>query len=154
MSNPEVIKSATNIDLRPAPIEPSWILEGNPEARNRMIFKSHDGTASTMIWDCTPGLFTWYYDRDETVHIIAGEVTLTTKTGTCTVKAGDAVFFPGGSSATWYVSTYVRKLAFLRHTLPLPAGLMLRLWKRALTASLRPQVAPPTPVRALSAQKV
>ena len=140
MSKPIVTKSGTEIELRSAPIEPSWILEGNPEAHNRMIFKSHDGTASTMIWDCTAGVFNWYYDCDETVHIIEGEVTLVTDTGTCCVKAGDAVFFPGGTSATWHVDVYVRKIAFLRHTLPFPAGMMLRVWKRIL-ASFRPLAA-------------
>jgi hypothetical protein len=26
-----------NVDLKSSPIEPSWILEGNPEARNRVV---------------------------------------------------------------------------------------------------------------------
>jgi uncharacterized cupin superfamily protein len=154
MGKPIVTSSPTDIDLRPAPIEPTWILEGNPEARSRIVFKSHDGTASTMIWDCTPGVFNWYYDCDETIHIIEGEVNLTTDRGTFTVKAGEAVFFPGGSFATWHVTTYVRKLAFLRHTLPLPAGLMLRLWKRLHTGLARPQVAPPATAGALSVQNL
>jgi uncharacterized protein len=154
MSKLEVVTSATDIELQPAPIEPGWILGGNPEARNKMIFKSRDGTASTMIWDCTRGVFNWYYNCDETVHIIEGEVTLTTETGTYSVKAGEAVFFPGGSVATWYVDEYVRKIAFLRHTLPLPAGLMLRLWKRTLTTLMRPMTASQSPVGTLSIQKV
>jgi hypothetical protein len=28
-------------DLKPAPIEPSWIIEGNPEARSRLLSTTH-----------------------------------------------------------------------------------------------------------------
>ena len=106
-----------------------------------------------MIWDCTPGVFNWFYDCDETVHVLEGQVTLITETGTCTVKAGEAIFFPGGSWATWHVTTYVRKIAFLRHTLPLPAGLILRLWKRIISALPGEQAGPTAPGGILSAQK-
>ena len=34
-----------NVDLKPSPIEPSWILEGNPEARSRELSISAYGTA-------------------------------------------------------------------------------------------------------------
>ena len=130
MNERNVITSSTDIDLHSAPINPNWVLEGNPQARNQMIFKSHDGTASTVIWDCTPGKFNWFYDCDETAQILEGEVSLTTEMGTRAVRAGEAIFFPCGSWATWRVDTYVRKVAFLRQTLPLPAGLALRIWKR------------------------
>jgi len=122
--------SATEIPLEPAPINADWILEGSPQARNRVVFKSDDGTAWTMVWDCTAGRFNWFYSCDETVHILEGNVSLTTAAGTVTVEAGNAIFFPAGSWATWHVSSYVRKVAFLRHTLPRPAGSMLRAWKR------------------------
>ena len=29
-----------NVDLKPSPIEPSWILEGNPEARSHLLSTS------------------------------------------------------------------------------------------------------------------
>ena len=130
MSAREFMLSATKIPLDPAPINADWILEGSPQARNRVVFKSDDGTAWTMIWDCTAGRFNWFYDCDETVHILEGSVSLTTAAGTVLVEAGNTIFFPAGSWATWHVSSYVRKVAFLRHTLPRPAGSMLRAWKR------------------------
>lgn len=130
MSAPNFIVSAADIALDPAPINADWILEGSPQARNRVVFKSDDGTAWTMIWDCTEGRFNWFYSCDETVHVLMGSVALTTAAGTITVEAGSAVFFPAGSWVTWQVNGYVRKVAFLRHTLPRPAGSMLRAWKR------------------------
>ncbi len=137
--------SAADIGLDPAPINAAWILEGNPQARNKVIFKSDDGTAWTMVWDCTAGRFNWFYSCDETVHIVEGDVVLTTAAGTLTLSAGSAFFFPAGSWATWQVDDYVRKVAFLRHTLPRPAGAMLRGWKRIAERRLvRPMR---TPVR-------
>jgi hypothetical protein len=128
LQNP--IISAVDISLDPAPINTGWILEGNPQARNKVIFKSDDGTAWTMVWDCTAGRFNWFYTCDETVHVVDGGVVLTTIAGTVTLSAGEAFFFPAGSWATWQVDNYIRKVAFLRHPLPRPAGAMLRGWKR------------------------
>lgn len=59
-------------DLKPSPIEPSWVIEGNPEARSRLLSKSRCGTAWTVIWSCTEGKFNWHYDFDETVVILEG----------------------------------------------------------------------------------
>jgi hypothetical protein len=89
-----------------------------------------------MVWECTAGQFNWFYDCDETVHIIEGDVIITTETGTVTASAGSSFFFPAGSRATWQVNSYVRKVAFLRHTLPGPAGAMLRGWKRIFERSV------------------
>ena len=130
MKPQDSIISAADIPLEPAPINSDWILEGNPKARNKVIFKSADGTAWTMIWECTAGRFNWFYSCDETVHIVEGDVTITTATGTVIASPGSAFFFPAGSSATWQVDSYVRKVAFLRHTLPRPAGAALRGWKK------------------------
>ena len=55
---------------KPAPIEPSWILEGNPEARSYALSTSACGTAMTLIWSCTEGKFNWYYDCDRPSRIL------------------------------------------------------------------------------------
>jgi hypothetical protein len=105
--------------LSAAAINPNWILEGNPVARNKLLFKSADGTATTWLWDCTAGKFNWFYDIDETVHLIEGSVIIKDDTGGVSqVKAGEAIFFPAGSSAEWTVPNYVRKFAILRVPLP------------------------------------
>src|SRR6202522_4491096 len=63
-----------SVALDPSPINSSWILEGNPVARSRVL-SSRDG-AFSVIWDCTAGKFNWFYDYDETVYIIEGSVLL------------------------------------------------------------------------------
>lgn len=119
------------VTLGPAGINPDWILEGNPVARNHLLSRSADGNASTWIWECTAGKFNWYYDIDETVYLIEGSVTIKDHaTGKRQhVSAGDTVFFPTGSSAEWVVDTYVRKVAFLRSPLPRSVQVARRLWQ-------------------------
>jgi uncharacterized cupin superfamily protein len=134
VGDPSIITVPTDVELEPAPIDPRWILEGTPRARNRLLFKSDDGTATTMIWDCTAGTFNWFYDRDETAYITEGGVILTTATGIRAVATGDAIFFPAGSQATWQVDRYIRKVAFHRQTIPTAAGFALRVWKQLLRA--------------------
>jgi uncharacterized cupin superfamily protein len=109
------------VTLEPAPINPQWILEGHPVARNKVLSTSADGTANTWMWDCTAGKFNWTYDIDETVYLLEGSVTIKDhRGGTHRVSAGDTVFFPAGTSAEWTVESYVRKVAFLRIPLPKP----------------------------------
>jgi uncharacterized protein len=110
---------ATTEGLVSNPIQPEWILEGQPIARLELLSSSADGTASTYFWDCTAGRFNWFYSFDETFHILEGSVALKDTAGKIRkVTVGDTVFFPKGSTAEWTVDTYVRKIAFCRSPLP------------------------------------
>jgi uncharacterized cupin superfamily protein len=109
------------VNLNPSPIYRDWILEGNPVARNKVLSSSADGTASTLIWDCTAGRFNWFYDVDETVYVIEGGVVVKDVAGTARrLSAGDTIFFPAGARAEWHVEEYIRKIAFCRAPLPRP----------------------------------
>lgn len=122
-----VVASVTDIDLRAAPIEPSWILEGTPNARNSTLSRSADGLASTLVWDCTAGKFQWIYDIDETIYFLEGTATISDGHGpTKTYKAGDVLFIPRGAILHWHVEHYVRKVAFCRRTTPWIVGFALR----------------------------
>lgn len=137
MNAPMISTFSTNVALRAAPINPDWILEGNPTARNRVLARSSDTLACSIIWDCTAGKFNWFYDIDETVHIIEGSVTVSDGINPPkTLKVGDVAFFPAGTKAHWHVETYVRKVAFCQRTLPKfmhgPISML-----RALKAKLR-----------------
>ena len=107
------------VSLDPSPIFPDWILEGNPVARNKVLSQSADGTATTLVWDCTAGRFNWFYSIDETVYVIEGGVVVKDTSGTVRrLSAGDTIFFPAGSRAEWTVEKYIRKIAFCRKPLP------------------------------------
>jgi uncharacterized protein len=132
-NSPFIATRPDAITLADAPINPEWIREGAPKARTFEIARSADGASNTMIWDCTAGTFRWYFGVDETVHILEGGVTVSDDTGHIRMlKAGDIAFFPAGTWMTWRVDTYVKKIAFLRHALPQPFGLALRMLNFAL----------------------
>ena len=60
-----------------------------------------------------------------------------------TLRPGDVAFFPSGSVTLWHVETYVRKLAFCRHAMPVPLGFALRAFnKLKALAGLGPAAAP------------
>ena len=118
-----------NLDviLTPRPIEPSWIIQGKPDAQWFVLSKSVDGLASTMIWECSEGRFNWYYDFDETVLILEGSIVLESDTMPPTrYGPGDTIFFKNGAHARWHVEGRVRKLAFCRKTQPAWLGFGLR----------------------------
>jgi uncharacterized cupin superfamily protein len=147
MSVESVIKlRVEQVDLNPSPIHPNWILEGNPVARNRLISSSADGTASTLIWDCTAGRFNWFYDVDETIYVIKGGVVVRDVAGVARrLSAGDTIFFPAGTRAEWHVEDYIRKIAFCR--IPLPRSVVFarrgfRFLKRLLGSGDRANAAP------------
>ena len=116
-----------NIDLKPSPIEPSWILEGNPEARSHVLSTSACGTATTLIWSCTKGKFNWYYDVDETIMILEGSIVLESE-GIPPKRygVGDVIFFRNGAHAKWHVEGHVKKIAFCRKTNPVMIGFLIR----------------------------
>lgn len=76
MARSPIEVSGCEVDLRPAPIEPTWILDGNPQAQSRLLWTSDDGTADTLIWSCSEGEFIWLYDCDETILILEGSIVL------------------------------------------------------------------------------
>jgi len=127
------------VNQTPKPIEPCWILEGNPVAQWCVLSKSADGLASTMVWECSEGKFNWYYDFDETIMILEGSIVLESDTmGPTRYGPGDMIFFRNGAHARWHVQGHVRKLAFCRTTQPFVMGFALRAFnkiKRALTPS-------------------
>ncbi|HWZ39689.1 MAG TPA: cupin domain-containing protein [Bradyrhizobium sp.] len=115
------------VDLTPRPIEPSWILEGRPEATWCVLSQSADGLATTMVWHCTEGKFNWFYDYDETVLILDGSIVLESDGMPPTrYTAGEVIFFRDGAHAKWHVEGHVKKLAFCRKTSPFWLGFALR----------------------------
>lgn len=118
-------------DLKPSPIEPSWVIEGNPEARSRLLSKSRCGTAWTVIWSCTEGKFNWHYDFDETVVILEGSIVVESDVlPPSRYGAGDVILFRDGTHAKWHVEDYVKKVAFCRLNNPFPFGLAIHVANR------------------------
>jgi len=118
---------ATADDLTPAPIDPSWIIEGAPQARSRPLSLATDGTIGASLWDCTAGRFEWRYGGDELIHILEGEAELTSPSGAVTiVRRGDIVHFPSGQRVRWHIPAYVKKVAIQSDRVSLPRRLAQR----------------------------
>jgi uncharacterized protein len=129
-----IIHCDQDVQLKSSPINPAWILEGQPVARNAILSTSQDTTACTVLWDCTAGKFNWHYDFDETVHIVEGSVVVSSEnTPPKRLVVGDVAFFPVGTKAHWHVETYVRKVAFCRRVLPKQALPFIRVVRRLKT---------------------
>ena len=129
MSRSLIETAKLTVDLTPRPIEPSWIIEGKPDAQWCVLSQSADGLASTMVWECSEGRFNWYYDFDETVLILEGSIVLESDTMPATrCVAGDVIFFKDGAHAKWHVEGHVKKLAFCRKTSPVWFGFALRVF--------------------------
>lgn len=135
-----VAQSCAAMVMEPAPIEPSWIVSGNPVARMAQHSIANDKASNTALWDCTAGTFRWYFGWDETVHILDGEVRVTSGSGTeLVLRAGDIAYFRAGTWATWHVDHYVRKIAFLRRPMPKPVSLFYRIVARLRSRASGPQ---------------
>jgi uncharacterized cupin superfamily protein len=133
MSRAIMIAAADATDLEPAPIAPDWVLSGAPETRSKELARSHDRTSYVMVWDCTAGRFNWHYSKDETLVVISGAAVLSYEKGEVRhIGPGDIVFFPAGTTCTWHVTEYIKKVAVLRHTMPYPFGFAVLAWNKLL----------------------
>ena len=125
----EVANTVTN--LKPSPIEPSWIIEGDPVAESSILAKSADGQAWTVVWRCSEGKFYWNYDYDETMLILEGSIVLENENMPPTRHGpGQMIYFKNGARAKWHVESRVRKLAFCRTTQPLLLSFAVRAFSK------------------------
>ena len=147
MQHSSILFSKTEGALAPAPIPASWVLGGKPQARNRVLSRSQDRTSVTIVWECTAGSFDWFYDGEETLHVIEGGARLTTESGVQVIGPGSVVVCEAGSHARWEIDSYIRKLAIFRQPVPTPLSVFMRSYNR-LRSRLSGQMAQQSPALA------
>src|SRR5207247_11344637 len=107
----------------------AWIHAAKAKKWSKEQALSYDPTSYVMVWDCTAGRFNWQYNKDETLVVISGEAFISDQNGgERRIGPGDIVFFQAGTSAAWRVPNYIKKVAFLRHTMPRPFGFCVLAW--------------------------
>jgi uncharacterized cupin superfamily protein len=109
-----------------------------PNMRSAEPIRSHDGRVATGIWDCEAGVFEVNFTCDEVVHILEGQVHVTSNDMVQTLEPGDVAFFRKGLSTTWVVPHYVRKIWFHHNpkpTLKQRVARKLRAWREQLIAT-------------------
>ena len=122
----------------PAPITPEWVIEGNPTTMAAEIAHTDDGSTKTYIWSTTKSRFHWFYDSDEIVTVLDGEVFVDDGfNGERRLGPGDVAFFPTGARTTWRVPDHLRKVATLKRPLPSPIANVVR-WLKAAKHAFKP----------------
>ncbi len=85
-------------------------IEGSPKTKKLVIFEGENGTESG-IWECTPGRFRSKMEQNETMYIYEGQAVLKfDEGGEITIKAGDVLTIPKGSSFVWNIQETVCKV--------------------------------------------
>jgi uncharacterized protein len=119
------------VDLSPSTIPHEWVLDGTPEAWNKEVATSRDRMSQVVVWECTAGLFTWHYSKDESVMVISGEAFLIKEDGhEVRFGPGDMGFFPAGITCKWRVPGPFRKVAVMREPMWRPLGFAVKAWNR------------------------
>lgn len=118
------VKPMTNLLPHPAPCTATidafrpkaTSITGNDQTEASVsLWEDADDSASTGIWECTPGRFTTFRENStETCFILAGRVTLHSDNGEKhTFAAGDMFTLPMGWRGSWEVHETVRKVYFI-----------------------------------------
>ncbi len=98
------------VGLEPAPIPPSWHLEGDPSPRVKIMTCSPEGGLLSGIWTCKAAKFRFdYANFDETVHIIRGIAEVRIGDETTYLRPGSIAYFPKGATSEWTVHEPIHK---------------------------------------------
>src|SRR5262245_30805458 len=87
------------------------ILEGTPNAGGLFTASTADRVVTAGFWSCDVGRYEFYFDYDEFVYIIRGEVHVS-EVGSPEVKVlaeGDTAHFPSGVTTIWTIKRPLTK---------------------------------------------
>ncbi len=92
--------------------DPSAFLGEAPTRHNHTYFEDATGQMIVGVWDSTPfESAATPFPRNELMHLLEGEVTLTDGEGRAhEFRAGDTFYVPQGAHLGWKSSGYVRKI--------------------------------------------
>lgn len=99
-------------NLPEMPMPAHEILEGVPDTRCLFTAQSADYGATAGFWSCDVGRYEFYFDYDEFVYLIEGELTVTEcEPPHCSysLRPGDTAHFPQGITTVWQVTKRMTK---------------------------------------------
>ena len=98
------------IELEPSPLDPSQVVEGDPEVAERVLWSSADGRRHRGVWQHTPGVST-DVEVDEIFVVVSGRATIEVQGGpTLEVGPGDVGVLASGARTRWTVHETLRKV--------------------------------------------
>jgi hypothetical protein len=90
---------------------PAGVLAGAPRTRTRNYYADAGERFFAGLWESTPGKWQVEYGEHELVHLLAGRVVLTDRSGRAQrFGPGDIFVIPAGYRGTWETVEPVRKL--------------------------------------------
>jgi uncharacterized cupin superfamily protein len=105
------------IGLESAPLPASWLLEGDPSPRIKIMTCSPEGGLLSGVWTCRAARFRFDYTTfDETVHIIRGVAEVRIGDEITHLRAGSIAYFPRGASSEWTVHEPIHKYFVQRNS--------------------------------------
>lgn len=93
-----------DIELEPSPVDPEWVLEGNPQWWSTEVWANADRTTVCGCFRSTLGRFSYSPPADETAFVRSGHVIVTAADGsTGEFRVGDVMCIPAGAELTFDV---------------------------------------------------
>jgi uncharacterized cupin superfamily protein len=105
------------VGLAPAPLPASWLIDGDPSPRIKIMTCSPEGGLLSGIWTCRASKFRFDYATfDETVHIIRGVAEVRIGDEITHLRAGSIAYFPKGATSEWTVHEPIHKYFVQRNS--------------------------------------
>ncbi len=105
------------VGLDHSPLPASWLIEGDPSPRIKIMTCSPEGGLLSGIWTCRAAKFRFDYATfDETVHIIRGVAEVRIGTEVTHLRPGSIAYFPKGASSEWTVHEPIHKYFVQRNS--------------------------------------
>jgi uncharacterized protein len=105
------------VGLEPAPLPASWLIEGDPNPRSKIMTCSPEGGLVSGVWTCRAATFRFdYANFDETVHIIRGVAEVRIGHDVTYLRPGSIAYFPKGASSEWTVHEPIHKYFVQRNS--------------------------------------
>lgn len=98
--------------LPPTELPAHEILDGEPNAGCLFTAKSSDERTTAGFWSCDVGRYEFFFDYDEFVYLVEGEVRVTDKNDperSWVMQPGDTAHFENGCTAIWEVTKKMKK---------------------------------------------
>jgi hypothetical protein len=110
MADLPLTRRVMELELEPAPLDPSTVVEGAPEVSELVLHTSEDGKVVRGVWQITPGVVE-DVEADEVFVVLAGRATIEVEGGpTLELEPGVVGVLKAGDRATWTIHETLRKV--------------------------------------------
>jgi uncharacterized cupin superfamily protein len=96
------------------------VIAGDPQGSGQVTFQTADKLVSGGVWGCSPGTFELTFGWDEMSYLLEGEIIIEQEGAPpITVRPGDFLNCPKGTTSRWVVKKACKKVFFLRSPEPM-----------------------------------